>query len=206
VVTGDFDRDEILRLARSFRGGQARPVSRPTLGIPFRTSKPSSSEVNIRAYQVKLETPHDAAVARVAAALLDDELWRRFRQAGLAYSYTAAPLRSAWLDLLAVIVPARDPSSLPLSGYLAETVDRVRAGAFDDLQLARAKRAAQASLAADDRSPPALAQVLANGGVTWHGRAVADELLTLDRSALVAELGRWLAPDRSLVIYLGPTP
>jgi len=206
VVTGAFDREELLRMAHGFGGGRAIPVARPTLGVPFRTRKLASSELYILGYQVRYETPRDAAVARLATALIDGELWRRFRQAGLGYSYTVTPLRSAWLDLLVLLVPASDPSALDLSGYLLETVERVREGRYDDGQLERARRAALADLVAIDRDPGAMAHALAEGGAGWHGRAVAEELRSLDREALGTVLRGWFTTEHSLSVYMGPRP
>jgi predicted Zn-dependent peptidase len=206
VVTGGFDRDEILRLLRSFGGGQASPPSHPSLGLPFRARRAAAQETHVLGYTLRLETPRDAAAARLAAALLDDEFWRRFRQVGVGYSYVVAPLRSAWLDLLVVLLPAHDPSSLDLAPQLLDAVQRLRAGGFDDAQLARARGAARARLAEADRHPVALARLLADGGPDWHGKAVDDELAALDRATLAEVFSRWLTPERTITVYMGPTP
>jgi hypothetical protein len=206
VVTGAFDRDEVLRFLRTFRGGRAAPATRPSLALPFRTRRRSPQETHVLAYQVGLQTPRQAAAVQLASALLYDELWRTFRQAGVGYSFQVEPVRSAWLDALIILLPARDPSTANLAPHLQAAVQRVRSGGYDDGQLERARGAALGRFGAVDRDSAELARVLSEGGPTWHGQAVASELRLLDRAALTDVLGQLLTPERSISIYLGPTP
>lgn len=206
VVTGAFDRDEVLRFLRTFQGGQSAATSRPTLAVPFRTSRRSRQETHILAYQVGLQTPREAAAVRLASALIDEELWRTFRQTGVGYSYQVVPLHSSWLDVLVILLPAHDPSSLNLTPHLLEVVQRVRSGGFDDEQLKRARGAAMGILTRVDRDSTDLAQVLSSGGPAWHGRAVASELQGIDRATLLGVVGPWLTAERAISVYLGPAP
>jgi hypothetical protein len=206
VVTGSFDRDAVLRMLRSFRGGTGHPTSRAKMALPIKVRRPAPRETHVVAYDLRVATPRDAAAARLATALLQDELWRRFRMAGVGYGFGVTPIVARWLEALLVVVPAHDPSSLDLGPFLDEAIARVRDGGYDDRQLASARAAAETDLAAEDRSPEALALALARGGATWHGAPVAGELAALDRAALSRILGGWMAAERKISIYLGPRP
>lgn len=206
VVTGRFDRDEMLRFLRRFRGGLGVASQRPGVNLPARVRRRAASETYLMGYPMRLEAPRDAAAGRVAVAMVEAELWTRFREAGVAYDFEVFPLRAPWIDMLLVVLPAHDPSSLDLSSYLQDTIERVRAGTFTDAQLERARSAALAQLEADDRDPEALARTLSNGGLAWHGKLVVDELRTTDRRGFTAAIAALLAADRSLFAYFGPTP
>lgn len=204
VVTGRFDRDEMLRFLDRFSGGTAREVDRPALGVPFRKRVESQRELYLLGHRLEPRTARDVGALRVASALLDEELWRRFRQAGLTYGYSVAPHLSPWLDLLLVMVPAHDPEHTDLTPVLQGAIEAVRAGRYDDAQLERARGAALARLAEEERDPAALAAELASGRLTWRRGEVVEAVRAFDRAALSSILEPWLAKDTAIQIYFGP--
>lgn len=206
VVTGAFDRAEVIRLVRSFRGGVPTPGEPVALELPFRDRRRAQREVHLLAWPLPLATARDAAAARVLAALLEAELWRQVREAGFAYSFDVQLVRSSWLDALVVALPAHSAGQGDLGSMVRDLVERVRAGKLDDEALPRARTTALAALETVDGSPSALAAALAAGGTRWHGPQVAAAVAALDRADLVAMVGPWLDPQRSMYVYLGPQP
>jgi predicted Zn-dependent peptidase len=206
VATGAYDRDELLRLLRRYRGGAAAAPERPALSVPVAARFRSAREAHVMAFPVRLAGAREAAGLRVLAGLVEQELWRGFRRMGVAYSFTVAPVVSPWLDLLLVVLPAQDGSAIALDGALREAVERVRAGGFDDETLGREKAAALAALRAADADPPALAAALAAGGPGWHGAPVAAALEGLDRAAVQQLAKAWLDPGRAVSLDFSPRP
>jgi hypothetical protein len=204
VVAGAFDRGAIVRALRGLRGGSPAATPPPRLALPFATRRAADREIHVLAHPMKIESARDAAVARVLGAAVEDELWRRFRQAGVGYSFTVLPARTPWLDLFVVVLPAHDPSSIDLAPYLKESLERVAGGKLDDARLAAARTVALARLRAVDEDPTALAGELAAGGASWHGAAVAQAIASLDRAAFLETASRWLAPESAIQLYFGP--
>ncbi|MCM2332383.1 MAG: insulinase family protein [Anaeromyxobacteraceae bacterium] len=204
VVTGRFDRDEMLRFLDRFSGGKALPVERPALAVPFRKRVEWQQELYLLGHRLEPRDARDVGALRLATALLDETLWTRFRQAGLAYGYSVAPHLSPWLDLLLVTVPAQDAEHSDLTPILQQAVELVRGGRYDDAQLERARGAALARLAEEERDPAALAAELSSSPVTWRRREVAEAVRRLDRAALTAAVEPWLSKETAIQIYLGP--
>lgn len=206
IVTGRFDRDDMLRFLRGFRGGRATVPSRPNVTLPIRIRKRAENETYLLGYSLQLSTPRDAAAARLAAALIDTELWKRFRDAGVGYTFTVTPVRTPWLDMLLVLLPAHDPSALDLSSHVLDVIERVRTGRFDDARLDHCRKAALAELEEEDRDPGALARALSRHGETWHGPKVVDALRAMGRAEFIGAISPALERERSLFAYFGPSP
>jgi predicted Zn-dependent peptidase len=206
VVTGAFDDAEVKRLLRTYAGGSRSGRVPLVLPVPFKTRRGAGSELQVLAYPLRLATAEDAAAARVARELVDVELWRRFRANGLAYSHDDEVIRSFWLDLLLVAVPARDQSGLDLEGQLRGPGEWIRTGGFPDAELERARSAALAALAEEDEDPGALAAALARGGPQWHGPDVGAAIRAVDRKRLLSWAETALAPGNSIYLYFGPRP
>jgi predicted Zn-dependent peptidase len=202
VLAGAFRRDEALKVARRFRGGAARPVVRPTLTVPVRTSFRGSREINVVAYPLALRGPRDAATARLLTALVEGELWRTFRDAGAGYAFLVSTVPAPWQDLLLVTLPATDPSRLDLRPHLRQALERVRSGRLDEATVARERAVALAALRAEDEAPEPLARALADGGEAWHGAAVAQALAAPGAPGL-ADLSSWLDPAAAVEITFG---
>jgi len=205
VAAGSFDRDELVRLVRRFKGGRTPAASRPQLAMPFAARRKSARELNLVAHPLTIASPRDAAAARLTARLLDDVLWKRFRGVGVGYSHSAGAYRTRWMDMLVVAVPARDASS-DLGAALRAAVHDVRDGTFSDADLLRARRAVRGELRAVDGDPAALAETLATAGPIWHGKRIAAEVETLPREALTTALRGWLDDATSISLYVGPNP
>jgi predicted Zn-dependent peptidase len=206
VVAGALDRKLMIRLFRSFHGGEAARGPRVELELPSTARIEAEREVHVLAYPILLARPRDAAAARLAAALLDDALWHEVREAGLGYSFEVRIVRSTWLDAVVLVVPAEAGDHADLGGLLRGVVERARVGRFTDEELDHARAVALAALAREDADPAALSAALASGGTAWHGAEVASALGTLDRAGLLATAGRWLDGSRSIDLYEGPRP
>lgn len=191
ILAGAFRREEALPVLRRLRGGEADPVERPALSVPVRSSFRSGREVNVAAYPLSLRGPADGAAARLVAALLEEELWRTFRDAGAGSSFLVAVVPAPWLDLLVVALPATDPSRLDLRPHLRAAVERIRAGRLDPAALERGRGAALAALRREDEASEPLGRALAAGGSGWHGPAVAA---ALEAGAAPGAAGAWLDP------------
>jgi len=202
VVTGSFDRDQLLRFVRRFRGGERREPDRARLVLPIRTRLGAAREVHLLAQELKVATERDAAAARVLAALTQEVVWRRFREAGQGYSASADVARLHWIDLLVVVLPGRSDLASALTG----AVEDVREGRFDDRAMERARSAALGRMAEEQQRPLPLALLLARSGSPWTEREVAESVRHLDRAAFLAAVGPWLAPAASAHVYFGPTP
>jgi len=206
VVTGSFDRDAMVRLLRRYRGGRALDTRRARLVIPFAARRPGERELHVLAHPIEISTSREAAAAKIAQQLLDDALWRRFRNRGLGYSHSVEAIHTSWIDVLMLAMPARDSSGLDLGPYLKEAVAHLREGRFSDEDLERARDAASGALRELDADPSALAQALAEGGAGWHGQEVSASLKALDRAAFSAAVRPWLDPAASVYLYVGPNP
>ena len=205
VFAGAFDRDAVLVWTRALQGGRSSPGGRAELPVPFSTRRGAAQELHILAFPLTLRDAADSAAARVAAALLHDELWTSFRRRGVAYSFEVDAIHRRWIDVLVLMLAANDPS-VDMGGALGEAVNRLRTGTFGDRELERARAAVQRELSLVDSDPSALALELARGGPVWHGSGVVHALAQLDRLALAAQLRSWLDPSRAITIYLGPRP
>ncbi|MBI5068574.1 MAG: insulinase family protein [Deltaproteobacteria bacterium] len=205
VVTGRFDRDEMLRFLRTFRGGRRSESGRPVVQLPVRARRRSSAETYLLAYPLALQSARGAATARMACAVLHAELWKRFREVGIGYTFEVFALRDRWADLLVLVVPAHDPSSVDLGSHLLEAIEAVKAGRFADDAFERARSTALAEMLELDRNPEALAREL-DAGSAWHARATAEAIRNVARADFVADVSAALAGDRALVAYFGPRP
>jgi predicted Zn-dependent peptidase len=204
IAAGSFDRDRLVRAARPFAGGRRVAPAPPPFALPVRATRYGGRELRVLAWPLAIEWPRDAAVARLVAALAERVLWRRFREAGLAYSFDVEAALSPGVDLFIVALPVRSDTRAGAAEALAAAMDDVRAGNFDDAQLERARAIAIGQLAREDRDPEVLALALAAGGAAWHGRLVDAALRGLDRRTLVERAGRLLAPERSIALHFSP--
>lgn len=202
VLAGTFPRAEALGVLRRFRGGQPREVERPALVVPIQASLVGRRLVNVTAFRLPLHGPRDAAAARLLAAVLEGELTRTFRDAGVGYGSVVAVAPAPWLDLLVVALPAQDPAGVDLRKQLQLAIERVRRGRPDEATVARDRAAALAGLRRTDRDPEALALALADGGEAWHGPAVAQALASPGAPGL-GGAADWLDPAGAIEITFG---
>jgi predicted Zn-dependent peptidase len=206
VVTGRFDRDEMLRLLRRFHGGVGVAPVKAALSLPAISQFRSAGELVVLGFPIRLSSPQDAAAARVVAGLARQELWRTFRRQGVAYSFTVEPVCLPWIDLLMVILPTGSDSPDGVDQALRAALERVRSGQFDDEALAREVAAASAALLEADARAPDLAAALAAGGPQWHGAGVAAAMRALDRTAVRAAAFAWLDQTRLISLVFAPGP
>jgi predicted Zn-dependent peptidase len=204
VAAGSFDRDELLREVRRHAGGARSSLDPPAYALPVRTHVRAPREVHVLAWPLRLETPEDAAVARVLAILAERTLWARFRETGVTYSFDVGAFRSPGIDLFVAAVPVRDTSGAGVSRFVEAVFDELRQGRFDDTLLERARAIALGDMAWADEDPRAVASELAAGGAAWHGRAVDAALRGLDRASFVRRVEAWLGAERSIALHFGP--
>jgi predicted Zn-dependent peptidase len=201
IAAGAFDRDRLVRTVRRFAGGRRAARGPPPFDLPVRTAGVASREIQILAWPLAVEWPQDAAVARLVSAITERVLWKRFREAGLAYAFDVEAALSPGVDLFIVALPVRNPAG---PDALAAAMEDVRLGRFDDALLERARAIALGQLAWEDRDAEALALALAAGGAAWHGRAVDAALRALDRPTLAEKAGRLLARERTITLHFLP--
>lgn len=206
AFAGSFDRDAAVRLARRFRGGKPPAVDRPVVSLPHSSRKLASQETHLLAFPLTVASPEDAAATLLLAELLDADVWRRFRESGMSYTYAVEGVRSPWLDLLLIVIPAHNPGGASVEPMLRDAIALVRSGAFDDAAFERARSASAAAFTRLDQEPEALARALAADGVRFQGAGIAAALERLDRAAFIATASSWLDPSHRLYAYFGPTP
>jgi predicted Zn-dependent peptidase len=205
VITGGFDPARLRPVVAGLAGGAAPPERTVDMVTPYSIQVPASSEIYLVAYRSRLGRAKSAAVGRLAGTLLEERIHRALREKGLGYSELAAPIQTGWLDLFMVLLPAHDPSDQPLGQYVDQLVGELRAGRFDDAELARERGFLLEQLAQTDRTPPALAHELADGrGGEWYGPAMVAQLRSLDRASLTAALPALLAEEASVRILYSP--
>ncbi len=205
VVTGGFDPARLRRLLGGFAGGAPARPRAVTVGTPFGVMVPAGAEIYLVAYKTRIDGGAEAAAARLAGALLQERIHRALREKGLGYSELAAPIRTGWLDLFLVLLPAHDPSDQPLGKYVDELVAGLRAGPLDEAEVARERDGLLAHLEEVDRTPEALAQELADGaGGGWFGPELVERLRALDGKALAAAMPALLDETRAVRILYSP--
>ncbi len=205
VATGAFDAKALAARAARYSGGDPRALPPPELKTPFSLMLPARKEVYLLAYKTSFGSPERTAAARIASALLEDRVHRVFRERGVGYSELVTPAHRSWLDLFLLVLPAHDPSSLPLGTMLEDEVDLVRSGGFSDAELERNRAWALAELEAAERDPAALARELALGAdPAWYGVAVVDRLRSLDRKALEPLFRELLSDSAAIRILYTP--
>lgn len=205
VVTGGFDPARLRALLAPYAGGAASPPRPPAMITPYGVQVPATAEVYLVAYRTDLSRADASAVARLAGAVLQERIHRALREKGLGYSELAAPIRTGWLDLFLVLLPAHDPSDQPLGQYVDQLVGALRAGPLDEAEVARERSGLLARLEALDRTPDALARELADGrGSGWYGPELIARLRALDAAALGRALPALLAEDASVRLLYSP--
>lgn len=205
VVAGGFDPARLRALLAGFAGGVASAPGPITMVTPYGVQVPATTEIYLVAYRTSLERADDAAVGRLAGALLEERIHRALREKGLGYSELAAPIRTGWLDLFLVLLPAHDPTDQPLGQYVDQLVAELREGRLEDAEVSRERSGLLARLEALDRTPPELARELADGrGSGWYGPAMVARLRALDRAALAPALPALLDEGRSVRLLYSP--
>lgn len=204
IVTGNFDRDRMLRFLRRFSGGAAQPRGRPRFDLPFNGQFAAGVETHILAYPAELKTPVQAGAARIAAAMLEDLLLRRFRGAGVGYSVLSQHFHADWLDLLLLVLPAHDPSETDLAPLFRAAVEEVSSGAVPPATFEQNRDHVWNRLRRIDRDSRLLAGELRGGAPSWYGPAVAEAVRTMSKETFASTVAPWLAPESSIYVLFSP--
>lgn len=205
IFAGAFDPGAARRTVARHSGGRALPAKAPAITTPFSQQVPARKEIYLIAYRAPLRTPEQVAVARLAAALLEERVHWFFRDRGVGYSEAVDPIHRPWVDLFSVLLPARDPAGTPLGALLEEEIAAVREGRLAEGELERNRAWVLSSMERIDAEPLALARELADGnGAPWFGPDVVAALRQLDHAAFVRGAGALLAEEGSIRILYSP--
>jgi predicted Zn-dependent peptidase len=206
VIAGGFDPAAARRALARRSGGRALPRKVPVIATPFSLQIPARREIYLVAYRAPFATAEDSAVARLAAAMLEERIYWAFRGRGVGYSASVEAIHRRWIDLFAITLPARGPSGSPLGGLLEEEIAAIREGRFTAEELERNRSWILASFQSAGDDPATLAAELADGdGGAWFGPDVAQALRRLDAKAFVEEVGRVLDETSSIRILYSPS-
>lgn len=203
IATGRFDAKALRKLVSGFSGGTVLERKRPTFKLPYKRRTPASREVQVLAYPIRIQTPRDAAAARVLATLLEERLFQRFRNAGVGYSFASEPVFTASLDALALILPAAERSGIDLGPFLREEVRAVSEGQLEPGAFERHQKANLIRLRLADREPLEVAEALrtARERPAWYGPELPAALESLTPEALRDVASAWLREESSIQIH-----
>jgi len=204
VVTGNFDRDRMLRFLRRFAGGEKQPRARARFDVPLNGQFAADLETHILAYPFEVRSPAQGAAARILAAVLEDRLLQRFRGAGVGYSLLSRHSHSSWHDLLLLVLPAHDPAETDLAPLFRAVVEEVASGALPAESFRLNRDHVWNKLRQIDRDAPRLAQELQGGGESWYGPAVGEAARTMSQSAFASTVSPWLGPESSIYLLFTP--
>lgn len=203
IVTGRFNAKALRKLVSGMRGGVPQKLPRPTLKLPFKRLAPAPREVQVFAYPIRIETPRHAAAARVLASLLEERLFRRFRNAGVGYGFASQPLFTSSFDALALLLPAQEKSGIDLGPFLREEVRAVSEGQLEPGDFERHQQATLIRLRLDDQDSPRVAEELRAARLrpAWYGPALPDALASLTPEALREVASSWLREESAIQIH-----
>jgi predicted Zn-dependent peptidase len=204
VVAGSFDRDALLLQLRKLRGGRRIPLEPAPLELPVSAAWRYPTELHVVAWPVRMNTPGDAAAARLLAELVDRTLWEKFREAGAAYGYQVEIARSPFLDLLVAALPLRNPSGVNLAEVMLTAVRQVRDGRFDEARFERARAFALGKLEREEEDSERVARGLADGATFWFGAKAAGALRSLDRRSFLEIAAPWLSDAATIGLHFSP--
>lgn len=207
TFTGAFDGGRLARKVASYQGGERRPLARPdvTQYLPLAFDRASPRELYLQAHVVTLETPEQAAAARLLAALLEERLANVLRKKGVSHRLEAYVLRREWLDLLVVEVPITAGRGDGVDVELRSLLGALRDGSFAPGEFERNRAYALTQIARDDEDPARLASALdAAGRATWHGEEVRAALEGMAQAVFLANARAWLDDKRTVRVTLAP--
>jgi predicted Zn-dependent peptidase len=205
VAAGAFDAKTLRARVARHTGAAPEPAGRPQLSTPFSLQIPARKEVYVLAFATPFGSPERTASARILASLLQDRIHRVFREKGLGYSELVAAEHRRWLDLFLLVLPAHDPSSLPLGVLLEDEVESVKAGRFTEAELERNRGWTLAELARIDREPGELVRELADGAdPAWFGPEVVERVRTASRAGLERAFPEILAEPAAIRVLYTP--
>ncbi len=207
VVTGRFGSRSLQRAALRYAGGRRRAsTARPPVEAGLFQLR-ARVEIHLVGLPVPLGTATDAAVTRMAAAILRERVQEDFRSMGVVYSTTVVSVRRPWLDFLLLILPTHDSSTTGIEADINQRVrDLSRAEQLDDTAFERYRTVLLHHLDLIDRSPVALAEELAmaDSKTPWFGPAVTKAVRELEPDDFRALVAKWARPGRAAYVLLAP--
>lgn len=208
VVTGAFDKKRLERALSRYGGGQRREPQRPDVApyLPLSFERHAPRDVFVQAHVIELDTPEQAASARLLSAILEERLGASLRKKGVSYELDAFVVRKEWLDLLVVEVPVTAGRGVGLDTELRSLSGGMRDGTFLPGEFERNKRFALFDMQRDDEDTARLADALLDsaGRVSWHSEDVRAALDGMSQAMFLGHARRWLDEKRTLRVTLGP--
>jgi len=208
TITGGADHARLLRVARSYRGGDRRPQVRQLQSIVGRYQSWSPFNYRLVGLSAPLGTAEQAAEMRLLTLILGERVQHHFRSAGTSYATSATPVRRPWASLVLVEVPTLGMSagkvSKDLEKLLKQTTDE-KTLTKDDFEKVRIQLLHR--LRQIDESPIALAHQLAMNGAgdPWYGPEVLKAVETISVETFRSHVRPWTSPDRAAHVVLSPS-
>lgn len=207
TLAGAFDEARLGRKLASFRGGTRAKTTRvdPTSLLPQSLARDAVREAIVQAHVLSLETPEQAAAARLLSAFLEERLAAALRAKGLASRPRAFVLRRPSLDLLVLYVPVPQGQGGRVDAELRALFASLRDGSFASGAFERNRAYALASLERDDEEPSRLARALdGHGRVVWHAAAVRGALEGMAQAVFLSNVRPWLDDTRTVRARYAP--
>jgi predicted Zn-dependent peptidase len=203
IVTGRFNEKALRKLVSGFRGGVSVEHPRPKLKLPYQRRALASREVQVLAYPLPIQTPREAAAARVLASLLEERLHQQLRNAAVGYSFSSAPLLTPRLDALALVLPAAEGSGIDLGPLLREEMQAVLQGQLEPGTFERHQQSTLVRLRLADRDPRRVAEELrsARQRPAWYGPELPTHIQSLTPEALREVASAWLSEESSIQLH-----
>jgi predicted Zn-dependent peptidase len=209
IATGGFPVGGLDSLLDRFSGGERIVVRPPKLALPVSHRFRGRQERHEFFFPIEMGSPKAVAAARVAAALLQEQVEQRIRRLGHAVIPESRLISTETFRGLAVVVPDHPQLGSDLGALVRQeaTVLREARSLPEDIAAARAE-AARRLLEVDGR-PARLAEELlaglqAQAGGEWLGPGSVKDIQALTDQELVELVGPSLSPNRSVHLYYSP--
>lgn len=207
IVAGAFDEKRFKKALSRWRGGRARPFDRPVVApyLPLAAERYAPREVHLHAQLLDLQSPEDAAAARLLTAVLEERVMWELRKKGVTYSTAALAVLREWADLIVVVVPVGEAKEVVVEVELRKLLDELALGHFLGEEFERNKAYVLAELERIDGDPLLLARELsmAPERVPWFAPTTAAALKRLSQARFVQIVSPWLAKKRSISVLFG---
>ena len=207
VVAGRFDAARLKRAALKLKGGRRRPTTaKPPLDTGVYQLR-ARVEIHLVGLQIPLGTAEDAAVMRVASAVLRERVQEEFRQMGVVYSTSVVPIRRPWLDFVLLILPTYNSTTSRIEAEIhARISDLSRSDFLTPKRFERYRSVVLHRLRRIDRTPLQLATELAmaDSAVPWFGADVTQAVVDLDVKTFRKRVATWARPDKTAYVLLAP--
>lgn len=205
VVAGRFDRRRVEALLARARSAPIEQALGGDTARPGVHEVDAALDVHLLAYPVPLGTAERAAVAHLAAAVIEERLVRRMRGAGLAYEIDTELVQRPWLDFLLVVAPFGSSPGRDVASWITGEIGALGRAPLTGRELERNQRHVLWELQRLNTRPAELARALAEGaGAPWIGPDVVRELGRITPERFHAAVAPWVGPSKTVHVILAP--